>query len=476
MALRSAAAHRAVAAVVAFQRGQFNQPSFRVPSLAAPVSSRALGRRRSDGPAVVAEVTEICLGAGVLRLRRFILPLASGLFGIQALQSAASVPTRKRCIHRTLHNAHLLKAQASPAGRLVPILLLALLFGAADPIRGREAAIPHIGAAGVPPEQAPILAALEGGVPPRLGARQALSTTGGELYSDLVPEKGLAEVVVVRDPAVQSLIDLLARGVLERELGIGGKRRGKAAANVDEFAWDPRIFQEDTKGFIAEGQELFRSRWRKPSDRELLAARAALRQVCRLGDGVKVRFVSARAAPVSRASGYMNVFNISPSFPAAEFLSFVEEVPPLRFELRLADAVWLFGHQLHASGQRRAMVVLGAAASVDQSMHDAATVRETLKQLRVPVFFWSFGSGSLAAEWDGRVVVTSADSIDSERDSGLLEDACGELRGELKAQRVERLQVLGEDAQLGIGADGYRPTGRPRDAEVQHDVDRGELP
>ncbi len=97
----------------------------------------------------------------------------------------------------------------------------------------------------------------------------------------------------------------------------------------------------------------------------------------------------------------------------------------------------LAGQNLHASGRRRAVVVLIEGPSPDESLYATGSVAEVLEELQVPVFVWSFGAGTFAAHWSGeRPITAGSEEVDAELDLAYFEAACDELRSTLEAQRV----------------------------------------
>ena len=282
---------------------------------------------------------------------------------------------------------------------------------------------------------------LEGRQLPEIEAMQGWFAAGDQPLKVVAVKRGPAEVVVVRDAAAQAHLDLLAKGFLNRALE-------QTLAPIDPKsrrvkAWDPLLLAGGGDALVENGKEYFRTVKGRPLKGDhLVAMRRELRRAFSLGDDVRMRFVSPLAAPVSRTVEPMNVFNLTPRFPARDqgFLTFVEAVPVLAFAHRFADAVALAGRQLHASGRRRAVLVLIEGSSPDDSLYSAAEVAELLADLQVPVFVWSFGRGAFAARWSGERLITECGIIDATLDLVRFEVACDELKATLEAQRVVWLE------------------------------------
>jgi hypothetical protein len=337
----------------------------------------------------------------------------------------------------------------------VMIELLPLCFsllGAAPPA---SAAVPAAAA------RTAVVVTLEGRELPAPEAMQGWFIAGGEPRRVLAVEKGPAEVMVVRDPAAQQYLDLLAGGFLDREIVNAKGYKPKPLDALADKHWDPQILKLDEEAFIEVGMTFCSPRLVLES--ELRVARARLRHACNLGEGARVRFISPMAAPVSRITGQMNIFLQSPTLPAGKrgFLTWVDQVPQLDFNLRVSDAVWLAAHELQATDRRRAVVTWIDGRSKDQSLHPATSLPGVLERLQVPNFVWSFGPGPLFDAWGGNLVVDHYGDLDVPAALARFETACGELKAALGAQRV--VWIDGEHAawqiRLGPEASGVRLAG-----------------
>ncbi len=284
---------------------------------------------------------------------------------------------------------------------------------------------------------------LENGQLPEIEAMQGWFVAGEEPLKVVAVERGPAEVVAVRDTAAQLHLDLLAKGFLNWALAQTLAPVYPKSRRVEE--WDPLLLADGAGALVRDGKEYFWTTGGRPMEGDLEAMRRELRRAFSLGDDVRLRFVSPLAAPVSRTVEPMNVFNLSPSFPARNkgFLTFVEAAPALAFGHRFSDAVALAGHVVHATGHRRAVVVLIEGSSPDDSLYSGAGVAELLAGLQVPVFVWSFGRGAFSSRWSGERLITETPRIvDTALDLVRFEVACDELRATLEAQRVVWLEGI----------------------------------
>ncbi len=293
----------------------------------------------------------------------------------------------------------------------------------------------------------PVVIVLEHGKLPKLAAMQTWFLKDGQPQPVLSVEKGPAEVVVVRDPAVQPVLDILAKALIDSKM-LDARLIDHLPGPRDRAArsWDPRILQHKADAFVDGARDFFLLRKNVP-EAAIAVARGALRKRCRLGAGAQLRFISPRAAPVSRTVNSMNIFNLSTRFKAEyhAFLTFVERVPTQAFGLRLGDAVWLAGKELHEAGRRRAVLVLLDGKSRDGSLYATESVHEVLQELQVPVFAWSFRAGDLTAAWNGEPVIHEDESFDPQATLARFDSACEKLQRNLAAQRV-------------VWIEGYHPT------------------
>ena len=355
------------------------------------------------------------------------------------------------------------------------LLVLALSAAAAGaPAAGTPAAGGPVQGETTPAtERTSVAVVLEAGRLPEIEAMQGWFVVEGEAQRVLAVEEGPAEVAMVRDPAAQDYFDILARAFLERELLLREWRRAEEENRKlallhpsarPQQAWDPRVLQQDENSFVEAGRPMFRTTAGAATDAELRSFRAALQGAFTLGEGARLHFIEAQAAPVSRTARAMSVFNLSPSFPSGTdgFLSFVERVPTLQFELRFADAVFIAAQDLYARAVRRAVVVVIEGQSEDRSLHSGDSVREFARRLQVPVFVWSFGPGAFVADWGGRLIGQQAGHLDTPLALVNFEDVWEDLREELDAQRIVWIEGRHRPSRVRLGeaATGIRLAGR----------------
>ncbi len=208
-------------------------------------------------------------------------------------------------------------------------------------------------------------------------------------------EQGPAEVVVVRDPAVQADLEVLEK-----------------------------IYLQD---ILAE----------TPAARE-----AVSRSSFRLGSGTGLRLVSTRAAPKAHASGSRNLFGYSPSLPmGAGILPFVLDQGDSGLVPRDADAVAVAAAGVHGTGRRRAVVLLTPARR-DHSLYTPAAIREYLARLQVPLLAVTFESTGADARWAGLHIedppTNRRGAVDATKWNGprAFRSAMAQLRSHLERQRV----------------------------------------
>lgn len=310
-------------------------------------------------------------------------------------------------------------------------------------------------------ERTAVVISLERRRLPELDEMQNWFTVAGQPARVVAAERGPAEVIVVRDPAAQPYLDILARAALDMALGFEPEPTDFSEAG--QSSWNPEILQLDDDAFAAAGQQASRS-WRRLSTERLAASREKLKQLCDLGEGTRLLFLSPLAAQVSRIVHQTNVFNVTHAMPVGDkgFLSFVGPASTLRFARRFADAVAVAGDQLAAEARRRAVLVLIEGASNDESLYAVPTVREHMAQLQIPVFVWWFGPGAFAGGWKTRYLISAeVDKVEPDHDLENLETACQDLKSTLEAQRIVWLDGLHffEDVELSPDVSGVRLAG-----------------
>ncbi len=217
---------------------------------------------------------------------------------------------------------------------------------------------------------------------------------GGEPLEVLRVEHGPAEVVIVKDPAVEPYLDRIA----------GFLRRCRLPA----------------AGF---------------------------------GDDVSVRFISPRAAPVSRVARGTDVFNFTGEIASDDhgLLWHSAVVRPLEFRARVSDAVAMAGLEAHAGRRRRAVVLMMAREAMGPSRYPPPAARDFLKDLQVPLYVWDFGivdrgstrGAPAAGKWERARDLAHGRVLDLEETCawiGRVQSALREVREGLRRQRVVWLE------------------------------------
>lgn len=284
--------------------------------------------------------------------------------------------------------------------------------------------------------------------------------TDGQPLRVLAVEEGPAEVVVVRDPAVQLYLDQMSRLFLEMKMtDISGHGKGDYF-EPRRMTWDPLVLQ-DEEAFIAEGLESFEKKYWSPKEEHLRAVLDHLIDLAPLGQETRLRFVQPQAIPVSRTAGNSNIFAISEPFRADTLLD-SSRVGTLALPYRFADAVLVAGNELHANGHRRAVVLFVEGFSDDVSYYSPEQVRKRLRQLQVPVVVWSLSEGPLEAWGTGQWITEAPLDETGYNDLGLFRRRVADLKNRLKRQRIVRLAGHHElgDVRLAEGTEGVSIVGR----------------
>ena len=279
--------------------------------------------------------------------------------------------------------------------------------------------------------------------------------------------QGPAEVLVVQDPATRPYLEELGRLFLGDRLdriGIPDK-----ATRGDSADWDPELLRTPREEFRDAAVELFDVPAGAPESRQLDRLWQAYHEFAGLGAETTVRFISPLAAPVSSSASQRYLFAGSAGVANVGFFWLVENVPPMGFARRVADAVAIAGRQAHAGGRRRAVVLLLADEADDDSLHTASAARAYLRALRVPLFVWTVSPTATRTAWgeatfiglqaSGRGRSVSRNDLDEAFDR--LGEAVGELRRELAGQRIVLLagERLPHEIELTPAAAAVRPAG-----------------
>ncbi len=225
----------------------------------------------------------------------------------------------------------------------------------------------------------------------------------GQALRVLRVDKGPAELVVVRDPATQVYLELLAN-----------RQKADPATRALRFEADTRV-----------------------------------------------RFLSPLAAPPSKIRGMRHFFSASPSLPLERgLLAHVD-----RYDdgptARIIDAVALAGMELQAGAQRRAVLLLAAAKSVDDSFFTARQARAYLRDLQVPSVLLSFGPARDWAVWDPSYTIELPPKSFGWNGGEALAAAVRDLRAQLARQRIVVLsgRHLPQDIHLRSDVEGVRLAG-----------------
>ncbi len=279
--------------------------------------------------------------------------------------------------------------------------------------------------------------------------------------------QGPAEVLVVQDAAARPYLEEMGRFFLGHRLdrlGIPGK-----ATRGDSADWDPELLRTPKEEFRDAARELFDVPAGAPESRQLDRLWQAYHEFAGLGAETTVRFISPLAAPVSRTASQRYLFAGSAGVANVGFFWLVENVPPMGFARRVADAVAIAGRQAHAGSGRRAVVLLLAGEADDDSLHAAPTVRAYLRALRVPLFVWTLSPAATQTAWgqatsiglpaSGRGGPIPHKAVDEAFDR--LGGAARELRLELAGQRIVLLagERLPHEIELAPAAAGALPAG-----------------
>ncbi len=300
----------------------------------------------------------------------------------------------------------------------------------------------------------PVAVTLEPGVElPAAGEMSGWFLAGGEPAVVVAVEHGSAEVVIVRDPAAQPELYMLADSFY-------AARRGFLAptfkgAPPEAMAW--------SEGWMDLDPDAVASPYRA---RMLAAAQQVLRQAATLGPGAGVRFVSPWAAPMAHVQSDRQLYAVSDRIPVRTkgFLEITNEMTTIPSAFRLADAAALAGSELHDAARRRALVLLLGEEKTDDSELMPAQVRGYLRRLQVPFFAWSMISAEPSSAWGDVHYVGFKPELERKTWARALEHAAGGLRRQLAAQRIVWLEGrhLPQSITLGEAARGLRLTGDAR--------------
>ncbi len=318
------------------------------------------------------------------------------------------------------------------------------------------------------PDLSPVAVRLEPGTElPAAGEMRSWFLAGGEPATVAALERGPAEVVIIRDPATQPELYVIADSFYETKRAY--LQPSFKGAPPESTAWSDRWMDLDPKGVDRKGTG---SPYRA---RVLEAAQDSLRGAAVLGPGAGVRFVSPWAAPLSHIESDRKLFAVSNRIAAGAavkghigytpgFLEIVTRVTSLPYAYRLADAVALAGRQVHGSARRRAVVLLLGDETAEESLFSPAQARAYLRRLQVPYVVWWMTSEEPHPEW-GAVHYTGFNpDIPRGTWPDAFKDAARDLRQNLESQRIVWLagQHLPQSITLGPAARGLSLAGNVR--------------
>ncbi len=214
---------------------------------------------------------------------------------------------------------------------------------------------------------------------PPVAEMQDWFSAGGEPVDILRVERGTAEVVIVRDPLVQPYLDRTASWFFQLRLEC-------------HLGWDD-ISLTDKQAFVAASRKQLIEHGNPEIAWQTGAVWEQWHDAFSFGDDAGARFVSPRAAPVSRVARRHGIFNLTTERPSNEYglLWHSALVQPLLFPSRLSDAVAMAGLEAHAGRGRRAVVLLMEDEAMGPSRYPPAVVRDYLEALQVPLYVWDFG-------------------------------------------------------------------------------------
>ncbi len=224
---------------------------------------------------------------------------------------------------------------------------------------------------------------------PAAAEMQSWFSVGGERLEVLRVEPGAAEVVIVRDPLVQPYLDRTASFFFQVRLEC-------------HLRWDA-VTLTDKQAFVAACRRQLLQHGNRQAAAGVGAVWEQWHDAFSFGDDAGGRFISPRAAPVSRVVKRHGIFNLTTQRPSSErgLLWHSAMVRPLHFPPRISDAVAMAGLEAHAGQGRRAVVLMIEDEAMGPSRYPPATVRDFLEDLQVPLYVWNFGlvdPGTPAAE------------------------------------------------------------------------------
>jgi hypothetical protein len=277
---------------------------------------------------------------------------------------------------------------------------------------------------------------------------------------------GPAEVIVVRHPAAAHAMEELARTFVFHQLDSLGLPARPPRDGSPVWSWELlRLPQEEFQRVARKQLEVGIT----PERLQIARLWRAYQGAAGLGSQTSVRFISPLAAPVSRSDSERHLFAASTGITKVGFFWLVKTVRPMGFSQRIADAVAIAGREAHATGQRRAVVLLLNGETSDESLYGISAVRDYLRALRVPLFTWTLSSTGTPPAWGPtRFIGLERPSKRRKRRSEAaaeafdrLGEAAAALRRQLAGQRIVLLagEHLPDRVELAAEAAGARPAG-----------------
>jgi hypothetical protein len=176
-----------------------------------------------------------------------------------------------------------------------------------------------------------------------------------------------------------------------------------------------------------------------------------LRRAVQLDSSLHLRMQLTQATKVDHRYLSMEQFAASPEITSAQgglYWVLTQEImlPGLTARQRVSDAVAVAGLRVAAGNRRRAVVLVLAPESVDNSLYAPAEVRSLLRSLQVPLWVWCIDEGQCNLEgWAKGAQIAS------------LQDLKRELRlvqSDLDRQRIVWVdgELLPQEVDLAPGA------------------------
>ncbi|MEM1181625.1 MAG: hypothetical protein AAGM22_25000 [Acidobacteriota bacterium] len=307
------------------------------------------------------------------------------------------------------------------------------------------------------------------GGPPPAEAMEGWFTANGEPLRVLAVDRGPAELVVVRDPAVQDWLVIVSKIFLQVEAGVRlPPELSGAIVHLDRDAFNARVshYFRDTQ-----------------SRHRLEMAWESWQRFLRFEPETTVRFVSPVAAPASAVEKRKQIFNVTRPLDAEVdgMLYHLARIRPLEFALRISDAVALAGLEAHGGRGRRAVLLLLTDVASGRSRYRPQEVRRYLEALGVPLYVWSFEQPF--PEWDSTQIIdyrNQTATISPAKSKNFMRrfgNGFDQINRGLDRQRVVWLEGehLPQDIQLSPKARGIRLAGSEKAGKMAEEKVTGAI-